>query len=200
MRGAAFTAVLLLAACSSQQTFVEPEGGWQRMMEQPRYTPFGESRFFADGRVMQAPPAGTVSRDAPTAGPDVTRGYTDQGYVDRIPVPVDTALLARGRDRFEVFCAPCHGMRGDAQSVVGNNMPLVPPRNLLLPQIRAYPPGRIFRVTTEGFGLMAPYDVQLTVRDRWAVVAYVRALQLSQGVALGDLPPDLQAKAREALR
>lgn len=197
---AAVLAAVLLAACSKDQTFVEPEGGWQRMMKQPRYTPFDESRFFADGRVMQAPPDGTVSRDFPTGGPDVTRGYTDAGYVDHIPVTVDAALLDRGRERFEVFCAPCHGIRGDAQSVVGNNMPLVPPRNLLLPQIRAYAPGRIFRVASEGFGLMAPYNVQLTVQDRWAVVAYVRALQLSQDVALGDLPPDVQQKARGALR
>lgn len=200
MRAAVVLAALLLGACSSEQAFVEPEGGWQRMMKQPRYTPFDRSRYFADGRVMQAPPAGTVSRSFPTAGPEVTRGYTDAGYVDHIPVKVDASLLGRGRERFEIFCAPCHGIRGDAQSVVGNNMPLVPPRDLLLPELRAYPPGRVFRVVTEGFGLMAPYDVQLGVGDRWAVVAYVRALQLSQDVALGDLPPDLQQKAREALR
>ena len=193
-------AALAAPACSSEQTFVSPEGGVQRMTQQPRYTPFKGSDFFPDGRVMQWPPAGSVPTDFPTQPAGVTRGYDEKGYTAEVPLKVDDALLEHGRNRFEIFCSPCHGMRGDARTVVGNNMPLVQPRNLLLPQIKAYPPGRIYRVVNEGFGLMPPYNVQLTLEDRWAVVAYVRALQLSQDVALGDLPEDVQRAAREALR
>ncbi len=197
---AALAALAATGACSSKQTFVTPEGGLQRMEQQPRYTPFKASDFFPDGRVMQWPPAGTIPSTFPVGGPDVTRGYDEKGYTDHVPLKVDAALLARGRDRYEIFCSPCHGMRGDAHTVVGNNMPLVQPRNLLLPQIKAYPPGHIYGVINEGYGMMPPYDVQLGLEDRWAVAAYVKALQASQDVALGDLPDDVQKTARETLR
>jgi mono/diheme cytochrome c family protein len=169
------------------------------MLHQPRYDPFEPSPFFADGRVMQWPPDGTVPTSRSLAGPDVTRGYDERGYTDAIPVKLDDALLARGRDRYEVFCSPCHGIKGDAESVIAKNMPLVRPRNLLLPRIRAYPPGRIYRVINEGYGLMPSYNVQLSLEDRWAVAAYVRALQLSQNVALSELPLDIASAARKAL-
>lgn len=193
--------VTLIASCSTEETFVAPDGGLERMLSQPRYDAFEQSDFFDDGRVMQAPPAGTIPATRAPADPDTERGYHDDGeYLARIPFPLDEALLVRGRDRYDIFCAPCHGIDGHGRSVVGDNMPLVQPRSLHLDRILAYPPGRLYRVINEGYGLMASYHLQLSLAERWAVVAYVRALQLSQNARLAELPEPLQREAREALR
>jgi cytochrome c553 len=198
-RRSAAALLLALAACSTKQTAVLPEGGWQRMLTQPRYEPYRPSPFFTDGRAMQLPPAGTVSDRHAVGEPAETRGYAGDLYTRQLPVHVDASLVKRGRERFEIICAACHGILGDGDSVVGKNMPLVQPRSLLLPRLRAYAAGRVFRVVREGFGLMPSYAAELDVNDGWAVVAYVRALQLSRAVPLASLPPALQAAARKAL-
>ncbi len=190
---------LALGACSSEQTFVVPEPRFARMMQQPRYDPYEPSAFFADGRVMQRPPAGTVPTTRVLGDPGRTQGVVAEVYERTFPVPVDEAFVTHGQGRFSIFCAPCHGMLGDANSVVGGNLPLVTPRDLLSARIRDYPPGRIFRVASLGYGLMASYAVQLTPKDRWAVVSYVQALQRARGALLAELPPGLAAAARKAL-
>lgn len=198
MSGRAFAALLLAtAACSPEENLVPPDWDLNRMIRQPRYDAFEGSAFFADGRAMRSPPEGTVPIDA-VAGPLAT-GLVDGSPVAAIPVPVTAALVARGRDRFEIFCATCHGVAGDGTSVVAVAMPLVKPPSLVSATVAARPPGHVFRVITEGFGMMPRYAYQLPPGDRWAVVAYLRALQLAAGVELSALPPELREAALREL-
>jgi mono/diheme cytochrome c family protein len=142
---------------------------------------------------MRTPPAGTVAYRS-ALDPVVATGLGPDGRpVATVPLPLTAATLARGRSRFEIICAACHGVLGDGESQVALNMSLRRP-----PSLHAYrdvPDGHVFRVITHGFGLMPSYAPALSVEDRWAVVAYVRALQLSQYAKVEQLPP----AAREAL-
>ena len=117
-----------------------------------------------------------------------------------IPIDVDRALLRRGRERYRIFCGVCHGARGDGSSQVAENMELRPPPNLLEEPYRGYPPGRIYGAIREGYGLMPAQAGALTVEDRWAVVAFVQALQLGQRARLVDLPAPLREEAAAWLR
>ena len=134
---------------------------WKRMRTQPKYLPYGSSAFFADGKAMRSPPAGTIPREA----------------ILQPLVAVDSATLLRGANRFVIFCAVCHGARGDSGSVVGDNMQPKKPPSLLDPSIRALTPAQLYNVITDGFGYMPSYSAELTAADRWAVVAYVGRLQ-----------------------
>lgn len=150
------------------------------------------------GLAMRHPPAGTVPfRSA--IEPALATGLGPDGRpVAAAPLPVTAAALARGRARFDVYCAVCHGLLGDGESQVALNMSLRKP-----PSLHAYrdvPDGHIFRVITHGFGLMPPYAPELSVEDRWAVVAYVRALQLSQHARLDQLPADARTRLEEEAR
>lgn len=174
---------------------------FERMIDQHRYDPYEPSPYFDDGMVMQRPPFGTVPRSEEMLPAPVDLGVTATGeLVDTVPVPVSEALLARGENRYRIFCAPCHGVLGDADTQVAENMKLRPPRSLLDAQVRAYPAGRTYRVISMGYGLMRSYAAQLPVLDRWAVVAYVQALQLSQHAPLADLPEAVRTEARPWLQ
>ena len=168
----------------------------ERMLDQHKAKPYRETAFFEDGRVMRAPPRGTVPVERVTGAPLLTTGMQSGVYASELPVRVDAKLLARGEDRFRIFCSACHGPLGDGNSPVAENMKLRKPPSLHEPRIREYAPGRLFRVIAEGYGLMPAYADQLPIQDRWAVVAFVRALWLSQDVALVDLPPDVRAEAQ----
>lgn len=176
---------------------VLPGCGWdfERMLDQPYAEPFEASTLFADGMVMRHPPEGTVHRSQELGPPAVLYGHVNEEAVVEVPVNVDRALLERGRNRYQVFCAPCHGLRGDSRSQVAENMTLRPPPVLVEPPIRGYPAGRVYRAIREGYGFMRSYAAELSVRDRWAVVAYIQALQLSQRVALEELPESLRKEA-----
>lgn len=139
---------------------------WLRMKDQSemKVMPYAETPYFEDGIAMRLPPAGTVAHDREAI----------------TPPPVDVALLARGRQRFDIVCAACHGVLGDGDTEVARHMALRPPPSLHEPRIRALPPERVVEVIRLGFGLMPSYATVLPPRDRWAVVAYLRALQLSQ--------------------
>ncbi len=180
----AVLALLALAACP----------GLDPMQRQQKYKAYQASEYYEDGLAMRAPPAGTVPFHS-LLDPAVETGVGPDGKALALsPLPVTAASMARGHDRFDVYCAACHGVLGDGQSQVALNMSLRKP-----PSLHAYrqvPDGYIFRVITQGFGLMPSYAAALPPEDRWAVVAYVRALQLSQYAALDQLPPD----AREQLR
>jgi mono/diheme cytochrome c family protein len=178
-------AVLLLALTACPR--LDP------MQRQPKYKAYQEGEAAPDGLAMRSPPAGTVAH-GPLLAPEVATGLGPDGRaVARVPLEITPAMIARGRTRFDITCAACHGVLGDGESQVARNMSLRPP-----PSLHAYrdvPDGHVFRVITHGFGLMPSYAPELSVEDRWAVVAYVRALQLSQYAKLEQLPPD----ARDAL-
>ncbi len=172
----------------------------ERMIDQPRFTSYEACDVCPEGTIMMEPPGGTVARDAELGPRDLMRGSTDAGYVTYIPVPLDRALLVRGQNRFNIYCAACHGRLANGISQVAENMTLRKPPDLLAPPYDTYPPGRIFTVITEGFGLMRSYAGQLRVADRWAVVAYLEALRLSQHVGLSELPQPIQKEARTWLK
>jgi len=179
---------------------VLPEPDFERMLYQRGYRPFEASAQFDDGRVMRPPPAGTIARGEVLGQPALTRGVLPSGkYAVEIPLPLTGPLLERGRDRFDITCAPCHGARGDGISMVASNMTLRRPPSLLDDPVPSFPPGRVFEVESLGYGLMPAYDGHLSVSDRWAVVAYLRALQRSQRTRLADLPPDQRIRAAAAL-
>jgi mono/diheme cytochrome c family protein len=164
----------------------------ERMTRQRNLRPYEASELFPDGRAMRLPPLHTVPQTRILGRPQFTDGIEADRYTDAIPLPIDRALLKRGRSRFDIFCAACHGRRGDGMSEVARNMDLRKPPSLVGDEVRGFPPGRIFRVITVGYGLMPAYANDLTPQDRWATVAYLRALQLSQGIPADKLPPELR--------
>ncbi len=171
-----------------------------RMIDQHKYEAYEPSPDFADGQVMRHPPAGTVPHDAILGPAEFVSGRRGERFVEQVPLQVDAALLERGENRFRIFCATCHGPLGDGQSDVAKVMRLRPPPSLHEPRIREQPAGHLFRVVSDGYGLMPSYDAQLTFDDRWAVVAFLQALQLSQSVRVAELPPELRKEAEPWLR
>jgi mono/diheme cytochrome c family protein len=168
------------------------------MQRQQKVKAYQPSPYYADGLGMRAPPEGTVPHGQ-LVPLEVSTGLGPDGKaVALVPIPVDAKLLARGRARFDVTCAVCHGVLGDGESQVALNMSLRRP-----PSLHAYrdvPDGHLFRVVSEGFGLMPSYAAELGIEDRWAIVAYVRALQLSQYATLEQVPPDARRKLEEEAR
>ena len=144
----------------------------------------------ADGLAMRAPPAGTVAFRS-LAEPAVATGRAEDGqWVRTSPVVLDAKTLARGRKKFDIHCAVCHGVLGDGESQLALNMSLRKPPSLHQPVYRDAADGYLYEVVTHGFGLMPGYARELSEQDRWAVVGYVRALQLSQNAGLEQVPPD----------
>jgi len=168
---------------------------------QPKANRYRESKFYDDGLTMKAPPEGTVPRERITLNAPLTTGREPDGpiqsngeplpvYLKAIPVPVTRKLLDLGRKRYDITCDTCHGPLGDGDSIVARQMALRPP-----PSLHRYidrPSGYFFEVATKGFGMMASYAAELTVEERWAVVAYIRALQLSQNTPASELPPNVR--------
>jgi mono/diheme cytochrome c family protein len=176
---------------------------------QPRAGRYKESVFFEDGLSMHAAPEGTVPRERITQNVPLTTGRLPDGpiqqngeplptYVTAIPVPVTPQLLALGRKRFDITCATCHGPVGDGISIVATQMSLRPPPSLVTEKYIAKPSGYLFEVVSRGFGMMASYAAELTAEERWAVVAYLRALQLSQSVSVDQLPPAIRGRLESA--
>ena len=184
MRQALFAAAALglLAGCEA----LDP------MITQQKVKAYRESEFWPDRISQRAPQPGTVARED-VIPHDVASGRGADGKVlTRVPLPVDRKLLERGRARFDIYCAACHGYLADGVSLVARNMSLRPPPSLLA---RAQQPdGWYFQVMSEGFGVMPSYASALPVEDRWAIVAYLRALQLSQSVRIEQLAPEERAR------
>ena len=188
----ALIAATALSACTCED--LDP------MRRQPKFKPYQENPLFADGRAMRTPPAGTVPREQVRGSVELIQGGTDRAPVTQIPVPVTKDLLKLGRGRFEIFCAACHGILGDGDSMVARNMSLRPPPNLLVAPYSERAVGSYYRTITYGFGLMAPYSTQLGINERWAVVAYLKALQRSQSARVEDVPADRRASLRKEQR
>lgn len=198
LRGAGALALCLLVSACRYTDLPGPD--LERMIDQERYEPYEASEYFDDGRAMRTPPEDTVPQGRESLDPVLADGVVSGTYVDRIPVPVTRDLLVRGQNRFEIFCAPCHGVKGDGASWVARKMELRKPPSLIDARTRAFPPGRVYHVVQAGYGLMRPYAEDLGLTDRWAVVAYVRALQRATEVPLDALPAPLRQRAEEELR
>ena len=182
------TAIVMIVATFSLATACR-----QDMQDQPKYKPLGESKFFADGRQARPIPAGTIARDELNDTDPFHTGVSNRQFLDTIPMDVDLKLLERGRDRFDIYCSPCHGRMGDGNGMVAQRG-FRAPANFHSDRLRSVPPGYIFQVITNGYGAMGDYGDQIAVNDRWAIVAYLRALQLSRHAPVADVPADARGQ------
>lgn len=193
----------------------------------PAYQPLEPSKFFPDGRSSRHLVPGTVPRQAAPVDWQFTTGLRDSeaggtenpkgarplageksnrlrdaweqiAYVDQFPIVVTPEVLARGQQRYTIFCEVCHDPRGDGQGIVVERGYTRPP-SYNTDRLRSAPVGYFFDVMTRGFGSMPQYAKQLSPEDRWAVAAYLRALQLSQHAPLADLPESVQKAALSEL-
>lgn len=209
--------ILLLAGCT------------QKMADQPSYRPLEPSRFFADGRSARPLVAGVVSRNDLIDDAAITSGrkpsssadgaealaLTSQGirpdeFVTEFPIAITGEVLARGRERYTIYCAICHDDLGTGNGKIVQRGFTKPPSYLtddarqfahsgIQIPLRNVPVGYLFDVPTNGFGAMADYSTQVSPRDRWAIAAYIRTLQLSQRMPLDDLPTAIRDEATRAL-
>ena len=169
-------AVLALAGCR------------QDMHDQPRFKPFAKSDFYSDLRSERPPVEGTVARGELHADTYFYTGKIGNNPGDYMPFPVTEQVLERGRQRFDIFCAPCHSRVGAGNGTVpARGFPRKPP-SYHTERLRKTPLGYFFDVITNGFGIMPDYASQIPARDRWCIVAYIKALQLSQDATMADVP------------
>lgn len=163
----------------------------QDMHDQPRFKPLQESNFFADRRSARTPVEGTVARGQLHADTYFYTGKIGANPGDYMPFPVTEEVLARGQERFNIYCAPCHSRLGDGNGMVVQRGYRHPP-TYHQDRLRQAPLGYFFDVMTNGFGAMPEYAAQIPPRDRWCIVAYIRALQLSQEATSADVPSGQQ--------
>jgi hypothetical protein len=164
----------------------------QDMHDQPKYEPQEGSSFFRDGRASRPPVEGTVWRTERLGEPAYTTGRIGPDYIASLPVPVTLDLVTRGQERYDIFCAPCHDRVGTGSGMIVLRGYRKPP-SLHIERLRTQPDGYFFDVITNGFGVMPNYAQQIPVADRWAITAYIRALQLSQSATLNDVPESERA-------
>lgn len=165
----------------------------QDMHDQPKYRPFRKSDFFGDGRSARPLVSGTVARGELRDDLLFASGKSGTAFADTFPMPVDEPLLRRGQERFRIYCSPCHGLLGRGDGVIVRRG-YRQPSSYHVDRLRQQPAGYFFDVISHGFGVMPDYAPQIPLKDRWAIVAYIRALQLSQNASLADVPPPARAE------
>ena len=158
----------------------------QDMQDQPRFKPLAESDFYSDQRSARPPVEGTVARGQLHEDTYFYTGKIGANPGDYMPFAVSEDVLSRGRERFNIYCAPCHSRLGDGQGMVVKRGYKQPP-TYHQDRLRKAPLGYFFDVMTNGFGAMPDYAAQIQPRDRWCIVAYIRALQLSQNAAQAEV-------------
>ena len=172
------------------------------MDNQPRFGSQARNVLFADRRAMRPPVAGTVARGSLIEDPAVATGKLGDDWVEAIPARVDAAMLERGRQRYDIFCSPCHGLAGAGDGMVAKRADELlegtwtPPTSFHTDLLRQRPAGHIFNTISHGIRNMPAYGTQIPVGDRWAIVAYVRALQRSQNATVDDVPEEIRAQLR----
>lgn len=180
--GAIVLSVAALAACR------------QDMHDQPKYIPLRPTAFFADGRSARPLPDNTVARGHLNEDTAYYTGRDAAGkLVTEFPFPLTKEILLRGQDRFTVYCTPCHDSTGSGNGVVTQRGFRHPP-SYHIDRLRQIAVGHIYDVITNGLGAMQDYSAQLVPADRWAIVAYVRALQLSQQASINDVPAEARGQ------
>ncbi len=156
------------------------------MQDQPRLNPLAKSSFYPDQRSERPPVEGTVARGQLHEDAYLYTGKVNGNLGDTMPFPVTRAVLERGRERFNIFCAPCHSRVGDGEGFIPSRGFARKPPSFHIERLQKEPVGYFYDVITNGFGIMPDYATQIPVRDRWSIVAYVRALQLSQHASAAD--------------
>jgi mono/diheme cytochrome c family protein len=160
----------------------------QDMHDQPKYIPLRESTFFADERSARPIVAGTVARGQLRDDELMYTGKENGADTTMFPFPIDERVMARGQERFNIYCSPCHGRTGAGDGMVVQRGYRAPP-TFHQDRLRGSPAGHFFDVISNGFGAMPDYAGQVKPEDRWAIVAYIRALQLSEHATVSDVPP-----------
>ncbi|HEY8131556.1 MAG TPA: cytochrome c [Thermoanaerobaculia bacterium] len=165
----------------------------QRMAVQPKYDPLEPSDFFADGMSARPRVPGAVARGEVDMVGFVATGKIEGQDGDGFPFPITMAVMNRGEERYNIFCSECHGKVGDGNGMIPSRGYRRPP-SYHTDTLRAAKTGHFFDVMTNGFGSMPSYADQVPVNDRWAIIAYIRALQLSQHATINDVPPEMRSK------
>lgn len=174
----------------------------QDMDNQPKFGPQSRNRLFADRRAMRPPVEGTVARGELRDDDRLDRGAVGDVWIEQIPVPVTEQLLRRGRERYDIYCSPCHGLAGNGDGMVAKRADALqegtwtPPASFHTELVRGRPVGHLYNSITNGIRSMPAYGPQIAVEDRWAIVAYLKALQRSQSATVEDVPPELRVQLR----
>jgi mono/diheme cytochrome c family protein len=167
----------------------------QDMHDQPKYESLEASTFFPDGRASRPLVPGTVARGQLREDTHLYDGKVAGKPADTFPYPIDLKTLERGQQRYNIYCSPCHDAIGNGDGMVVRRGFRRPP-SYHIERLRLAPPGYFYDVITNGFGAMQDYAAQIPVRDRWAIAAYVRALQLSQNATLNEVPETERQRLR----
>ena len=169
------------------------------MDKQWKLLPQKDAEFFADGRSSRLPVAGTIARGTPYQDWPVNTGRVAglTNFVDNIPVPVTEQLLARGKQRYNINCSPCHGEQADGNGITRKIGAMPTVANLHDKRIVELPDGELFNTISYGNGLMGAYGANVVVQDRWAIIAYLRALQLSKLGTIDDVPAQFQSALKK---
>ena len=183
---------LMLVTCLCAFAACRPD-----MADQPYVRPLAEDSFFDDGAGSRPLPPRTVARGELHENEPYFTGKVDGRLISNIPVPVTPELLSRGRQRFEIYCSVCHGRTGDGNGIIVQRGFPRPP-SLQDERLRAAPAGHFFDVITNGYGVMYPYASSVTPADRWAIAAYIRALQFSQHAGPENAEPSAHEKPEGA--
>lgn len=161
----------------------------QDMHDQPKFIPLRESDFYSDHRSARPIVENTVARGLLAQDELLETGKVNGQPATEFPFPITADVVTRGQERFNIYCAPCHDRTGRGNGMVVRRGYRQPP-SFHIDRLRQAPPGHFFDVITNGFGAMPDYRAQVPVRDRWAIIAYVRALQLANAATLTEVPPD----------
>lgn len=168
------------------------------MYDEPRFEPLEASTFFDDGTSARPLVAGTVARGDLREDEAFYTGKIDGKYVTELPLELDHKLLARGQERFNIYCSPCHGRVGDGNGMIVQRGFRHPPSFVSTERLLNSPVGHFYDVISNGFGAMPSYASRVEPRDRWAIVAYIRALQRSQNGSIDDVPIELRDEIAES--
>jgi mono/diheme cytochrome c family protein len=198
--GLSILAVMLIAGKRGDISRKPPLEVFPDMDRQPKLRPQAANGFFANGLSSQLPVPGTVARGSAYEDNAINTGKIPgtTNWVVNIPVPVTEQLLKRGQERYGIYCAVCHSAAGDGKGITGK-YGMVAMANFHDPRIVKMPDGELFTVITYGRNLMGPYAGQIPIEDRWAIIAYVRALQRSRLAILEDVPADQRGDLQRSM-
>jgi mono/diheme cytochrome c family protein len=181
--------------CVSSLLMLSASACRQDMHDQPKYIPLRESTFFNDARSARPFVQGTIARGQLHEDTLLYTGKVNGADATIFPFAVDDAVMARGQQRFNIYCSPCHGRTGLGDGMVVRRGYRRPP-SYLDDRLLNAPVGHFFDVISNGFGAMPDYAAQIRVQDRWAIIAYIRALQLSGHATIADVPADQREKMK----
>jgi mono/diheme cytochrome c family protein len=198
--GLSVIAVMLIAGKRGDISRQPPIEVFPDMDRMPKLRPQTHAEFFPDKMSSRLPVAGTVARDSAWQDAPVNTGKQPgtTNWIDTIPVPVNERLLKRGQERYAIYCSVCHGAGGDGKGITGK-YGMVAMANFHDPRLVKMADGEIFNTITFGKNLMGPYAGQIPINDRWAIIAYLRALQRSRLALIDDVPADQRDALRRAM-